>query len=83
MDSKQLTRYVVLNVEPVLTTVRPSAKVGKVRGSKAGSVSRGRGQCTVSSTLLLLVIGGCAGVVGGRLKFPVLAHCHVHICAYP
>jgi hypothetical protein len=45
MGLKQLTRYIVLNVEPVLTAARPSAKMGKVRvgGGKAGSVSRGRG----------------------------------------
>jgi hypothetical protein len=46
MGLKQLTRYIVLNVEPVLTAARPSAKMGKVRvGGKAGSVSRGRGRC--------------------------------------
>ena len=44
MGSKQFTRYIVLNVEPILTAARPSAKMGKVRVTgKAGSVSRGRG----------------------------------------
>lgn len=43
MTSKFLTRYIVLNVEPVLTSARPSAKMGKVRSAK-GSVARGRGE---------------------------------------
>jgi NMD protein affecting ribosome stability and mRNA decay len=54
MTCKQFTRYIVLNVEPVLTAVRPSAKMGKARGSKAGSVSRGRGASLCGSWLCLL-----------------------------
>mmetsp|Transcript_64069 Transcript_64069/g.126103 ORF Transcript_64069/g.126103 Transcript_64069/m.126103 type:complete len:591 (-) Transcript_64069:36-1808(-) len=57
MGSKQLTRYIVLNCEPVLTTVRPSAKIGKIRGSKSGSVSRGRGASMDTESVMGSVMG--------------------------
>lgn len=44
LNSRMLTRYIVLNVEPILTTARPSAKVGKVRTKGGSSVARGRGE---------------------------------------
>lgn len=45
MNSKQLARYIVLSVEPILSVVRPSAKIGKQRNPKA----RGRSSSVESS----------------------------------
>lgn len=44
MTSRHFTRYIVLNVEPILTAARPSAKIGKVRAAKGSSMVRGRGE---------------------------------------
>eukprot|EP00598_Pedospumella_elongata_P005954 CAMPEP_0184967166 /NCGR_PEP_ID=MMETSP1098-20130426/637_1 /TAXON_ID=89044 /ORGANISM="Spumella elongata, Strain CCAP 955/1" /LENGTH=590 /DNA_ID=CAMNT_0027488579 /DNA_START=62 /DNA_END=1834 /DNA_ORIENTATION=+ len=57
MTSRSLIRYVVLNVEPILTSARPSAKIGKIRGSKAGSVSRGRGASMDSVSIMGSMLG--------------------------
>ena len=47
MNSKQLARYIVLSVEPILSIVRPSAKIGKQRNPKVNV--RGRSSSIESS----------------------------------
>jgi hypothetical protein len=53
MTSRHFTKYIVLNVEAVLTSARPSAKTGKVRGSKGGG-ARGRGRRSFCTHVIFL-----------------------------